>query len=55
MLYAVEVRKLDGVSAEPQAEIWGWKLPDLPAERVASGPDHGRWRGLPFWAPDLPA
>ena len=55
MLYAVEVRKLDGVSAELQAEIWAWKSPDLPAERVAAGPDRGRRRGPPFWAPDLPA
>lgn len=55
MLYAVEVRKLDGVAAELQAESWGWKSPDPPAERVAAGPDHSHRTRLPFWAPDLPA
>ena len=32
MLYTVEARKLDGVSAELQAETWVWKTPNLPAE-----------------------
>ena len=35
MFYTVEARKLDGVSAELQAESWGWKSPDLLAERVS--------------------
>lgn len=33
MLHAVEARKLDRISAELWAESWGWKSPDLPAER----------------------
>lgn len=33
MLYTVEARKLNGVSAKLQAETWVWKSPNLPAER----------------------
>ena len=48
MLYRVEARKLNGVSAKLQAETWVWKSPNLPAERerppdltTATGEGHG--------------